>query len=215
YNFFKQKNMSKDEARKLLGLREDEKVLLFFGLVRDYKGLKHLLKAVEILKKRDEAFLLNFKVLIVGDFAGSRDKYDKMIEEYGIGQYLSITDEFLQIPEVEKYFAASDMVVLPYESATQSGVIQIAYSFEKPVIATRVGGLPDVVIDCVTGYLVNPLKPKEIADSIVDYYKNNRYEKFREGIKKEAYRYSWDRMEEVINSLTAFGIEEVKEDTTE
>lgn len=201
YNFFKQKNMTKAEAREILGITEDEKVLLFFGLVREYKGLKHLLNALHTIKSEDPDNNRRLKLLIAGDFAGGRPEYDEMIEGLGIGNLISITDGHIPISEVEKFFAASDLVVLPYESATQSGVIQVAYSFEKPVLATNVGGLPDVVFDGVTGYVVEPLQPDLIADAIKDYFDNGKAEVFSEGIIKEKYRYSWEKMESVILSF--------------
>lgn len=198
YNFFKQKDMSKDEARKILNIADDEKVLLFFGLVREYKGLKHLLKALSILKEQDPENKAKLRLLIAGDFAGGRPEYDEMINELNIAELINITDGHIPTYEVEKFFAAADLLVLPYESATQSGVIQVAYSFDKPVLATNVGGLPDVVFDGETGYVVEPFRPDLIADSIRDFFENDRAECFREGIEKEKYRYSWEKMESVI-----------------
>lgn len=198
YNFFKQKDLSKEEARSILNISADTNVLLFFGLVREYKGLKHLLRALKILKDQDPQNQRRLKLLIAGDFGGSRAEYDSLIESLGIADLLEITDAHIPIGEVEKFFAASDLVVLPYESATQSGVIQVAYSFDKPVLATRVGGLPDVVFDGETGYLVDPLQPNLIAEAIVDFFDNDRAEALAEGIEREKYRYSWERMEDVI-----------------
>lgn len=196
YNFFKQVDMSKHEARVKLGISDTENVILFFGLVREYKGLKHLLNAMKILKEK-----ISLKLFIAGDFAGNREEYDSLIQENGIEENVCITDGHIPIGEVEKFFAACDIVVLPYESATQSGVIQVAYSFDKPVLATRVGGLPDVVFDRETGYLVEPREPKQIADAIIDFYQNDRSKQFEDGIRREAYRYSWERMERVIEKL--------------
>lgn len=196
YNFFKQTGMTKEEARTRLGISDEEKVILFFGLVREYKGLKYLLNAMGILKDK-----LDVKLLIAGDFAGGREEYDLLIEKSGISQNVCITDGHIPIGEVEKFFATCDMVILPYESATQSGVIQVAYSFDKPILATRVGGLPDVVFDGETGYLVEPREPKQIVDAIIDFYTNNRSKQFEDGIRREAYRYSWERMESIIEEL--------------
>lgn len=201
YNFFKKEDLKRDEARKILAIQPDENVLLFFGLVREYKGLKYLLKALHEIKKSDRNNSRKIRLLIAGDFAGERNAYDKMIDELEIGEMIDITDGHIPIGEVAKFFVAADLVVLPYESATQSGVIQVAYSFEKPVLATRVGGLPDVVVDGKTGYLVNPQMPHDIASSIIDFFDNNRNESFRNGILAEQYKYSWKRMEEVIFSF--------------
>lgn len=102
---------------------------------------------------------------------------------------------------MEKFFAASDVVVLPYVSATQSGIVQIAYGFDKPVIATNVGGLPDVVTDGKTGYLVEAENPEKLAEAVCKFYEGNNKELFREGVKEESYRFSWDRMVENIEKL--------------
>lgn len=197
YNFFKMKDMTRQEARAELGIKDNEKVLLFFGLIRDYKGLQHLLDAMPEIKKNVD----DVKLLIAGDFCGSRAKYDEIIEKNGIADVIDVYGRHLQTEEVEKFFAACDLVVLPYESATQSGVIQVAYSFDKPVLATNVGGLPDVVEHMGTGYIVEPQNHKEIADSVVDYFENDREKEFAIGIQNVRYKYSWDRMRETIESF--------------
>ena len=193
YDFFKLQNMTRSQARNQMNLRVQDKVILFFGLVRRYKGLRYLLEAVGLIKDLEDV-----KLLIAGDFCGNKEEYEKVIEKNGIQDRVQITDRHLQTFEVEKYFAACDLVVLPYESATQSGVVQVAYSMNRPVLATAVGGLPDVVIDMVTGYLVAPRSPKQIADAVVDYYENNREEQFSNGIQRMRHKYSWERMEETI-----------------
>ena len=194
YNFFKIKDMTKEEGRKLLNLSSDNKVLLFFGLVREYKGLKHLLNAMPtIVKKYPEV-----RLLIAGDFGKSRDKYNEMIERLNIGDYILINDGYIPIIEVEKYFAACDLVVLPYESATQSGVIQASYGFEKPVLATNVGGLPDAVSNMKTGYIVEPLRPDLISEAVSDFFDNNRAEQFKQNVIDSAYKFSWERMEKCL-----------------
>lgn len=194
YNFFKVKDMPKDEGRSLLNLKETDKVLLFFGLVRDYKGLKHLLNAMpEIVKKYPETCLL-----IAGDFGSSKDKYMEIIEEYNLSNYIQIFEGHIPTAEVEKFFAACDLVVLPYESATQSGVIQVSYGFEKPVLATNVGGLPDVVDNMKTGYIVEPFRPDLIAEKVIDFFENKRADEFKQNVIESAYKFSWDRMEKCI-----------------
>jgi len=194
YNFFKIQDMTKEEGRKQLSLKEDDKVLLFFGLVREYKGLKHLLNAMpDIVKKYPEV-----ELLIAGDFGGGRDKYDEMINNLQIGDYIQIHDGHIPIPDVEKFFAACDLVVLPYESATQSGVIQASYGFEKPVLATNVGGLPDAVDDMKTGYIVEPLRPDLISEAVSDFFDNNRAMEFKQNVIDSAYKFSWERMEKCL-----------------
>lgn len=194
YNFFKIKDMSKEEGRKLCGLSKEDKVLLFFGLVREYKGLKHLLNAMpKIVQKYKET-----KLIIAGDFGSDKDKYMELIKNNGIDKYIQIHDGFIPTAEVEKYFAACDIVVLPYESATQSGVIQASFGFEKPVLATNVGGLPDVVDNMKTGYIVEPKKPDLIADAVIDFFDNNRAEEFKQNVIDSAYKFSWERMEKCL-----------------
>ncbi len=202
YNFFKIKDMSRQEGRKILGVGQDENVLLFFGLVRPYKGLLHLLDALGSIKGEDPDNRRRLRLFVAGDFGGSRPGYEEQIKRLGIGDMIDIEDAHLPINEVEKYFAACDLVVLPYEDATQSGVIQVAYSFDRPVLATRVGGLPDVVADGETGYLVEPLRPDLIADRIKDFFDNDRAGSFAKGIERERYKYSWEKMESVIMELT-------------
>lgn len=197
FNAFKIQNLDKTEGRRQLGIAEEEKVLLFFGFVRGYKGLKHLIRAMQRIVNNVE----QVKLLIVGDFAGDKEEYLKLIEEYGVKDYIEIHDGYIPDQEVEKFFAASDVVVLPYESATQSGIVQIAYGFEKPVIATKVGGLPEVVLDGKTGYIVPPKDSEKLAERITDYFEKNKEMEFQENIQKEAYKYSWEHMTEIISEL--------------
>lgn len=198
YNIFKLHNLRKDESRQLLNISPNENILLFFGFVRKYKGLKYLLQAmpdiVESLKK--------IRLLVVGDFGDDKDIYIQMIKNSKIQSYVNIYDEYIPDDEVEKFFSASDLVVLPYESATQSAIIQIAYGFSKPVIATNVGGLPEVVLDGKTGYIVESCNEKKLAERIIHFFKHNKAEEFKKHIQTESYRYSWEKMADVIEELT-------------
>lgn len=196
YNAFKIRNIDKAQAREELGERQDTKLLLFFGFVRDYKGLKHLLKAMPKVKEK----LRNVKLMVVGSFADDKSDYVQFISDMHIDDCVDIKDGYTPDNEVEKYFAACDVVVLPYESATQSGIVQIAYGFEKPVIVTNVGGLPDVVTDGKTGYVVESGKPEALAEAIVKYFESENEKEFIENVRKEEYRFSWDRMVENISS---------------
>lgn len=143
----------------------------------------------------------DIKLLVVGDFGSDKQDYLDIIEELKIANKVDIYDGYIPDKDVEKFFAASDLVVLPYESATQSGIIQIAYGFEKAVIATDVGGLPEVVIHEKTGYIVPSRNSSKLAERIIQFYQGNKMEYFQEGIRQEAYKYSWDRMTEVVETL--------------
>ena len=172
-------------------------MLLFFGFVREYKGLKHLLNAMPKVQEKKG----NVKLMVVGSFGEDKEEYMHLIRENHIEDLVEVIDGYTPDNEVEKYFAACDAVVLPYESATQSGIVQIAYGFEKPVIVTNVGGLPDVVTDGKTGYVVEPQNPEVLADAVVNYYENKKEKEFVENVKKETERFSWDRMREMIEEL--------------
>ncbi|MDE6362789.1 MAG: glycosyltransferase [Lachnospiraceae bacterium] len=199
YNAFQIHNLAKEQARQALSYNSDEKLLLFFGFVRDYKGLKYLIQAMPILKQKIEGI----RLMIVGTFGQDKEDYLELIQRCMVQDCIEVIDGYTPDNEVEKYFAACDLVVLPYESATQSGIVQIAYGFEKPVIVTNVGGLPDVVTDGKTGYVVESQNPDKIADAILKYYQNHMETVFAENVRKEAYRFSWDRMTEKVEELLA------------
>ncbi|MCI8926003.1 MAG: glycosyltransferase family 4 protein [Lachnospiraceae bacterium] len=194
YNAFKFENLSKEKARQLIQVKQTEKILLFFGFVREYKGLKYLIKALPLVKEKLE----NVKLLIVGDFGSDKQSYLDLIIGNKVEDIIDIHDGYIPDREVEKYFASCDLVVLPYESATQSGIVQIAYGFEKPVIVTDVGGLPDVVTDGKTGYVVEAKSPMALAEAVKKYFLQNKEEEFVENVRSEAYRFGWERMVEKL-----------------
>lgn len=198
HNSFKMKNLTKPQARLAANVAEDKKILLFFGFVRDYKGLRHIINAMPEIVKYDS----NIRLMIVGEFRSDKEHYLEQIKNLSVGDNIDIVDGYIPDSGIEKYFAASDLIVLPYESATQSGIVQIAYGFEKPVIATNVGGLPEVIADGKTGYIVEPKNPKALAEAVIHFFEENKSEEFTENVRKEAYRYSWDRMNEVVVRLT-------------
>ena len=197
YNAFRIRNLTKEQARAELFPEGDssEKILLFFGFVREYKGLEHLIAAMPEVRRR----LGNVKLIIAGTFGRDRDRYLRLIDERKVRDCIRVVDGYIPDNEVERYFAACDIVVLPYESATQSGIIQIAYGFGKPVIATNVGGLPDVVMDGQTGYIVERGDEKQLADAIVKYYQCEMEGTFAANVRREAYRFSWDRLAEKVD----------------
>lgn len=194
YNVFKMKDMSKAEARGRLSVRDDAPMLLFFGFVREYKGLKYLLDALPEVKKR----ITDITLWVVGDFGDDKDVYLEQIERNRIGDNIRLVEGYVPDQEVEKYFAAADLVVLPYVSATQSGIVQIAYGFDKPVIVTDVGGLPDVVRHKETGYVVPAENAREIAKAIASFYLEDRETDWESNIREQAAEFSWETMVERI-----------------
>lgn len=197
YGGFDYSHMSMEEARTLLGIEKEKKILLFFGFVREYKGLKHLLSAMpSILERLPEA-----ELMVVGEFGNDREDYLKIVEEKKLSSCLKLVDKYVPDTEIQKYFAASDLVILPYESATQSGIVQIAFGFHKPVTATKVGGLPDVITDGKTGYLVPARDDQALADAVVRFFKEDKAEEFKENIVNETERFSWTRMREHVEEL--------------
>jgi glycosyltransferase involved in cell wall biosynthesis len=197
YNAFRMQNISKEKARESLCIPQDDNVLLFFGFVRKYKGLDCLIKAMPEVRGMVE----NIRLLVVGDFGEDKEDYLSLIKEKKVQDLINIYDGYIPDREVEKFFAACDVVVLPYKSATQSGIVQIAYGFNKPVIATSVGGLPDVVTEGKNGFLVESENQKALADAIVRFYTSGEKEKLVAGVEEENYRFSWDRMVECIENL--------------
>lgn len=192
YNAFKMKNMSRAEARELLAVGHDSPMLLFFGFVREYKGLKYLLDALPEVKKQ----IPDISLWVVGDFGDDKDVYLEQIERNRIGDSIRLVEGYVPDQEVEKYFAAADLVVLPYVSATQSGIVQIAYGFDKPVVVTDVGGLPDVVRHKETGYVVPSGNAQEIAKAVISFYQEDRETDWESNIRKQAAEFSWETMVE-------------------
>ncbi len=158
------------------------------GIMRD-----RVRESMDIVEKVSTKLFINNTIR---DVATKRYKSGEEFEEEC--KKLKIIDDYISDNEVEKYFSACDVVVLPYESATQSGIVQIAYGFEKPVIVTNVGGLPDVVMDGKTGYVVEAKSPMALAEAVKKYYLQNKEEEFEENVRSESYRFGWERMVEKI-----------------
>lgn len=194
--------VDKADAKKRLALT-DEKIVLFFGYIRAYKGLDILLQALSIVLKQ-----LKVRLLVAGEFYGDEKKYRTMIEELHLGDHVTVVSDFISNEEVKYYFSASDCAVLPYRSATQSGIVQTAYQFSIPVIASRIGGIPEVVHEGVSGLLVEPNDPQALADSIVKFYSGNLRHTLEAGVKEERKKYSWDHLIDAIEELAS-----IKKDT--
>jgi glycosyltransferase involved in cell wall biosynthesis len=188
--------IDKKEARAALGIR-DEKVILFFGYIRPYKGLHVMIDAMKELKKS-----LRVKLLVVGEFYDDEEQYRWHISDAQVRDVVDVVSDYVPNEKVGEYFSAADAVVLPYLSATQSGIAQIACNFDKPVIATDVGGLAEVVVDGVSGLIVPPNNPSKLADAIRKFYSENLEETLSAGAAREKKKYSWDNMVEAIEQLT-------------
>jgi glycosyltransferase involved in cell wall biosynthesis len=197
YNAFKMTDLSMTQARAELDIESAAPVILFFGFIREYKGLKYLLKALPMIKES----LPDIQLWVVGDFHEDRQEYSDLIEQLKIMPLIRLVEGYVPDRDVEKYFAATDLVVLPYVSATQSGIVQIAYGFEKPVVVTDVGGLPDVVDDGKTGFVVESGNSEQIAEAVVRYFTEGRHDEFRLNIRAKAGEFSWERMAERIEGL--------------
>jgi glycosyltransferase involved in cell wall biosynthesis len=189
YDNFGEK-VSKEEARKQLGLKTNEKIILFFGFIRKYKGLDILLDAMKILK--DQNTKQSIKLLIAGEFYGDRKPYDAQIEDLGIKDDLILRTDFIPDNEVKYYLCAADAVVQPYRDATQSGLTPLAYHFEKPMIVTNVGGLPSLVPDNKVGLIAEP-NANSIAKKIVEYFEKGE-QHFLPYLIEEKKKYSWQNM---------------------
>jgi D-inositol-3-phosphate glycosyltransferase len=181
--------LSKASAKEILELEPDGKYLLFFGFIRKYKGLDILLKAFAD-KRIQEA---GIKLIIAGEYYDKPDAYQKIIAENNLGDAIVQVNDFIPDREVSTYFSAADIVVQTYKTATQSGVTQIAYYYNKPMLVTNVGGLAELVPHNKVGY-VTSTDTLEIADAILDFYENNREPEFVENIKTERERFTWDTM---------------------
>lgn len=194
YNIFGSP-MEPQHAKVLLGL-PNKRILLFFGYVRRYKGLHVLLDAMRLVPPD-----LGIHLLVVGEFYDDEQKYRSQVRELNLDACVTIRSDYLPNEEVAKYFSAADAVVLPYVSATQSGIAQIAYNFDKPVIATDVGGLAEVVLHDKTGFVVPPGDPAALANAIEAFYRQDRGAAFTLEVEKEKKKYSWDNLVAAIESL--------------
>ncbi|MCB9040396.1 MAG: glycosyltransferase [Lewinellaceae bacterium] len=187
---------AREEALKRLGLPEGNPYLLFFGFIRDYKGLDLLLRAMGDGRVK----ALGVKLLVAGEFYGSDEPYWQIIREEGIENQVIFRPDYIPNEEVKYYFGAANLVAQPYKSATQSGISQLAYHFECPMLVTNVGGLPEIVEHGKEGYVVE-VSVQAIADAIVDYFACEREKEMRAGVRRGKQRFSWSNMVKGIESL--------------
>ena len=188
--------INKEKALDNLGLSSKDKHLLFFGFVRKYKGLDLILQAMSDSRILD----LEIKLIIAGEFYDYKSEYIDMIADLGITKNIIMKSNFIPADQVKDYFCAADMITQTYRTATQSGVTQIAYSFDRPMLVTDVGGLAEIVPNNKVGYVTSQ-NPIEIADAIIDFYTNNKEEEFSANASIEKKRFSWKFFIEGLDNL--------------
>jgi len=196
YDVFKLEETVQSNIKEKLGL--GLRVILFFGFIREYKGLHYLLDAMPRIIERNQASLL-----IVGEFWKDKEAYLEQVRRLNIEKNVYIVDEYVPNEDVPNYFAAADIAVLPYTSATGRGIVQMALGLEKPVITTKVGSLAEVVRHEQTGYLIEPRNPQEIVKAVGAFYKRSNKEEFVKNIKATSHEFSWTRMREIIEELSS------------
>lgn len=186
----------KTTARAALKLDEGQRYILFFGFIRQYKGLDLLLQAMadERLQR------LNIRLIVAGEFYEDAAPYRQLLQELKLGDRVLMHTDFIPNDAVKNYFCAADLVVQPYKSATQSGISQIAYHFERPMVVTRVGGLVEMVPDGKVGFQCDP-EPGDIAAAVEKYFTDNREGDMTAALRLEKQQYSWQRLAAEIHKL--------------
>jgi glycosyltransferase involved in cell wall biosynthesis len=180
--------VSKEEARKHLGLPVHEKIILFFGFIRKYKGLDLLLEAMNDSRIKEA----NIKLLIAGEFYDNKEEYETIISKYNLANSLYLRTQFIDNTEVKYYLGAADFVIQPYKHATQSGVTPLAYHFEKPMLVTNVGGLADLVPHLKVGVVTEP-NALAIASGIIQLYEFGETH-FLKHLCEEKKKLSWGNL---------------------
>jgi glycosyltransferase involved in cell wall biosynthesis len=187
--------VTKSLAKEKLGLGFVN-YILFFGFIRDYKGLDVLIEALSFIKKS-----LNVKLIVAGEFYSDEKPYLNLIKKFNLQNSVILKKDFIPTSDVKYYFSASDAVILPYRSATQSGIVQIAVNFARPVIASDVGGISEVIKNGEAGYIVKKEDPKALADAITKFYDEKKESEFTINITKIREKYSWKNFAKGIFEL--------------
>lgn len=191
------REIERESIKSELKIKQN-KILLFFGFIRPYKGLKYLIQAMKLIVKQDR----DVHLLIVGECIGEdNDKYLKMINDLELGDHVTFINKYVPTEELGLYFMVSNIVVLPYVSATQSGVIQLAYGFNKPVIVTNVGGLSEAVINHRTGYVIESCNSEEIARAVKDFFDKRREESMVKEVSLFKKHFSWETLRNQIERM--------------
>ena len=196
YTFFARGRIEREEARRRLEVQGP--VALFFGLVRPYKGLDVLLHAVARARSKVPLVLL-----VAGEFYEDKEPYERLRAQLGLEEAVRFVDRYVPNEEVELYFRAADVVVLPYKSATQSGIVQIALAFERPAIVTRVGGLPEAVRPGETGEVVPAENPEALGEALVRFFSTDAAQRMEPHLRHAVAAFSWDAMAATVHTLAS------------
>ena len=187
--------MGKDAARKQLGITES-RVLLFFGYIRRYKGLHILLEAFAAMPQD-----VPTRLLVVGEFYGGEEEYRAKIDQLGLQDRITLVGRYVPNEEIPVFFSAADAVVLPYLSATQSGISQIAFHFETPLVITDVGGLSEAVEHGVHGMIVAPNDPRALTAALNEFYSKGLGPSFAANMQRDKHRFTWEALVDGIGGL--------------
>ena len=191
YDNFGEK-ISKAAAREKLKIAQEDRIVLFFGFIRKYKGLDLLLEAMKLIVDKNDPSVNHIKLLVAGEFYEEKKGYEDQINRLGIAGNLILHTDFIPDSEVSTYLCAADLLVQPYRNATQSGVTPLAYHFEVPMIVTNVGGLPALVPDKKAGLVAEP-NSISIADKIIEFFTTGG-EFFIPGLLEEKKKFSWTNL---------------------
>jgi len=195
YDFFCTGRLTREAARAKIGSSAGP-LLLFFGYVRGYKGLSYLIEAMPLIREKVPA-----KLLVVGEFYDDTAPYTELVARLGLADAVRFENRYVANEEVEAFFAASDLVILPYVSATQSGIVQIAIAANRPVVVTNVGGLSEAVSEGKTGFVVPPRDAAALARAVVRFFEEGWAAKMAPWFEEEKKRFSWKAMAEAIDEL--------------
>ncbi len=195
YSHFGSK-IPRETARRNLGLPQDKKILLFFGFIRRYKGLDLLIRTMPLLPEE-------YELIIAGECYGKFDEYEKLIRAGGAGTRIHRHVRYIDSREVADFFSAADLCVLPYSSATQSGIVQLAFNFDLPCLVTRVGGLSEMIEDDMTGRVLSERTPEALAGLIRECFRGDALHRYSAAIAEAKQAHSWQAFAETLLDFAA------------
>jgi glycosyltransferase involved in cell wall biosynthesis len=191
---------SRAVLKQEFGFAAEDDVLLFFGYVRAYKGLDVLLRALPAVRRHRPSV----KLLVAGEFYDDPQRYADLTAELGLSEHVKIINRFIPNEEVRRFYAVSDVVVQPYRSATQSGILNVAYGFGLPAVVTRVGGLEEYMTDGKTGTIAEPNSPESLAEAVLRFYALRESVDFAAEVRRKAAENSFGRVHEVFAEVLRF-----------